>query len=436
MPLLGLDIGSSSVKAAVLRGTKIVGRVARAEFPTRYDGPKVEVDPKAILKAVGKVVRDLGGAATKVDAIAISVMSPAWVAMDAKGEALTPIVTHQDRRSVAEARAIEDRVGKDRHLQLAGNRPFPGGISSTSWAWFKKHEPDRVKRADLVGQLNTFLHRQITGQRVIDPSNASFTGLYKTLTLDGWSDPLCAAATISKNVLPNIFFANQIAGTVSSEGARRFSLRQGLPVMAGLVDGSAGMLLAGAKPGQLLNVSGSTDVLALCVDRPNPHEKLLTRAVGVGHKWVSVSTLAAVGTALNWVRDQFYVDLSDEKYWKLVSTLAKRPPGSRVTFDNYLAGERTSIDQHTATIGGLTLASSRDDILAALLDNLAASSAARLELLKQNNGVTFRRDVVIAGGVGRRLSKILHRDWPGQWRFIVPPDEATLRGLGTLEPTT
>jgi len=431
MPLLGLDIGSSSVKAAILRGTKIVGDVARADFKTRYDGPKVEVDPQAIIKAIRSVIRDLGTAATKVDAVAISVMSPAWVAMDGQGNALTPIVTHQDRRSVEQAVAIEKRVGEARHLRLAGNRPFPGGISSTTWSWFKQNEPGRLKQVDLVGHLNTFVHRQLTGERVIDLSNASFTGLYKTLTLDGWSDELCAAAAISKSVLPDVFESDEIAGKVTREGARRFGLPVGLPVMAGIIDGSAGMLLAGAKVGQLLNVSGSTDVLALCVGRPNPHPKLLTRAIGVGKKWVSVSTLAAVGTALNWVRSQLFADLADEKYWKLVAALSKRPPASRVSFDNYLAGERTSIEQRTATVAGLTLSSTREDILAALLDHLAVSSAARLDLLK-HNAIPFHREVVIAGGVGRRLSQILHRDWPGKWKFVVPPEEATLRGLGTL----
>ena len=55
-------------------------------------------------------------------------------------------------------------------------------------------------------------------------------------------------------------------------------------------------ILAGANPGQLLNVCGSTDVLALCVNRPRPHEKLITRALGVGKRWLSVSTLAAGGS--------------------------------------------------------------------------------------------------------------------------------------------
>src|SRR5256885_874522 len=79
---------------------------------------------------VAKAIGQIGGEAKRVDVVGLSVMSPSWVAMDKKGKALTPIITHQDRRSVEEAKAIEARVGKGRFLKLAGNRPVPGGISA------------------------------------------------------------------------------------------------------------------------------------------------------------------------------------------------------------------------------------------------------------------------------------------------------------------
>src|SRR5688500_14739649 len=125
--VLGIDIGSSSVKAGLLRDRRVVGRVARVGFDTRYDGVRAEVDADAILRAVARAVRQL--VARSIDHVALSTMSPSWVAMDSRGRALTPVVTHQDRRSVDIAMAIERRVGRRRHLRLAGNRPFPGGIS-------------------------------------------------------------------------------------------------------------------------------------------------------------------------------------------------------------------------------------------------------------------------------------------------------------------
>jgi xylulokinase len=447
MRLLGIDVGSSSVKSAVLRDGKIVGKITRAYFPTRHEGVRVEVKPEAILKAVRDTVVELGPAARKADAIALAVMSPAWVAMDANGRPVTPVVTHQDRRSVKVARDVEERVGKGRHLALAGNRPFPGSISSTTWAWYRQHEPRSLRRAGLVGHLNTFLHRQFTGARVVDPSNASFMGLYGTVDQSGWKDELCDAVGISRSLLPDVLEADRIGGRITRDAARRLSLPEGLPMTVGLVDTSAAMLLAGTQPGQLLNVCGSTDVLALCTDKPRPHEKLLTRALGVGRKWMSVSTLAAAASAIYWAHRELFPDWPLRKFQKAVRDIGLRTPGSRprkrarnvgnpidalVLFEPYLAGERASMEQRRGAFTGLTLATKREDLLEAIIESLVAASAARLQLLDTGD-VTIRRRVVVSGGSLDRLDEIFHRDWPGRWTFRAE-DEATLRGLGKLLP--
>jgi xylulokinase len=431
--LLGIDVGSSSVIAGILRGTTVLKESPRAFFTSRCEGARVDVDPETLLAAVKKAVEGLGEDARKVDAVALAVMCPAWVAMDKNGRALTPIVTHQDRRSVEIARDIEARFGKDRHLNLVGCRPFPGGISSTTWAWFRKHEPARLRKADLVGHLNTFLHRNLTGARVIDPSNASFTGLYETIKLGGWSEELCANIGVSSSLLPDILDADRIAGVVTPEAARAFGLREGTPVMTGIVDGSAGMLLAGAKVGQLFNVCGSTDVLALCTDRPRPHERLLTRALGVQNKFLAVGTLAAVASAIYWMRDQFFQGMSIDDFREEFRRLAKAGPSASGTvhFEPYMAGERTSIEQRQGAFTGLTLASNRTHMLSAVMEGLIAASAARLPLLKAT-GTPILPTVVISGG-SDRLDALLRRDWPGKWKVKAVTD-ATMRGLGTLKP--
>jgi len=430
---LALDIGSSSVIAGILRGKKTVAEAPRVFFKTRHQGGRVEVDADEMLAAVQRAIAGLDGQAKKVDAIALAVMSPAWVAMDRKGRALTPIVTHQDRRSVAVAADIEARVGKERHLAIVGCRPFPGGISSTTWAWYLRHEPHRLRRADLAGHLNTFLHRQMTGARVIDPSNASFTGLYRTLALDGWSPELCAEIGASLSLLPEVLDANCIAGGVTPAAAAALGLLAGTPMMTGLMDGSAGMLTAGANPGQLFNVCGSTDVLALCTETPRPHEKLLTRALGIGRKWLAVSTLAAVASAIYWARDQFFREWPIEQFRAEIFRLGRLggKAAGGVVFDPYMAGERTSIEQRRGAFTGLTLASTRENMLSAILEGLIKASAERFPMLEAT-GTPLLPNVVVSGGADR-LDTLMHRDWPGKWKFRSVTD-ATMRGLGTLTP--
>ena len=449
MNLLGIDVGSSSVKTATLRGGKVVGKITRAYFPTRPHGVRVEVDPQVILKAVVKSIAALGTSARRADAIALAVMSPAWVAMDAKGKPLTPVVTHQDRRSVATALALEERVGREKHLQLSGNRPFPGGISSTTWAWYLQNHPGALRRADLVGHLDTFLHRTFTGARVTDPSNASFMGLYRTLDQSGWSEELCEAIGAKRSLLPEVHEADRVGGKLTRDAARRLGLADGLPMTVGIVDTSAAMLLTGARPGQLLNVCGSTDVLALCTDRPHPHERLLTRALGVGNRWLSVSTLAAAASAIYWAKRELFADWSVEKFQKAVRKIGlgnatarrgryplkradRREALDAVSFEPYLAGERTSIEQRRGAFTNLTLATTREQMLTAVIESLVKASAQRLALLDTGD-VKILHKVVVSGGSQDRLDELFHRDWPGRWTFHAE-DEATLRGLGKLVP--
>jgi len=438
MTILAIDIGSSSVKAQRFKNGEALGALPRVAYPTVHDGLKVEVDADVLLAAVAESIARTESAKGSVDFVALSVMSPAWVAMDAGGKALTPIISHQDRRSIDIAIQLEERVGKIKHLELAGNRPFPGGISSTTCAWFLANQPDVMARADLVGHLNTFVHRRLTGARVIDPSNASFTGLYLTCqrgSARNWSDDLCAAVGISKSVLPNVLDANVVAGKVTTEAAGRFNLLAGTPILTGMVDTSAAMMVTGAADGQLFHSVGSTDVLGVACDAPAPHERLLTRCVGVGEKWMSVSTIAASGSALDWTHKLLFSDLSAEKFHELTADLAKRRVKSIVHFDPYLAGERTSVEQKQAAFTGLTLATTREEMLASMIEALAVASGQRLDLLGQGKR-TFLPHVFVTGGAGA-LADLMHRDWPspaqGQWEFQFI-NEAALAGLATLTP--
>jgi len=436
MTILGLDVGSSSVKAGIVREGQIIGRVAVATYSTRFDGTKAEVDPKKVLAAIARAMGELGERARRVDAIGLSVMGPAWVAMDSSGKAITPIVTHQDRRSVVEARELLGRLGEKVFLRIAGNLPFPGSMSVTNYAWYAKHEPSVIRRADLIGHLNTFLHRQFTVARVIDPSNASFTGMYETMKRGGWSTEICEAAGVELSKLPEIVSADRTPGKVTKRAAGRFAMREGTPVFTGLIDTGAALMLWGPREGQLINVSGSTDVLMLCTTRPRPHPKLLTRALGVGDFMLSVSSIAAAGSSIHWMKEEFFREMSEQNFYRLVRKMARESKGRTasegVVFEPYLAGDRASIEQKRAAFRGLTLSTTREQILQAVIDALAAASGERLKLLKFP-GAKMRRTVFVSGGTARVMGEVLHRDWPGKWKFEAE-GEASLRGLSCIKP--
>jgi sugar (pentulose or hexulose) kinase len=428
MKALAIDIGTSSVKACLLKGTRIASAVVRAAFPTRREGAQVDVEADAIDRAVASCLRELG--AIDVEIVHLSVMAPSWLAMDGRGRALTRIVTHQDRRSVEQAREIERRVGAKRHLSIVANRPFPGGISSTSLLWHLQHAPGAMKRVKLVGHLSTYLIRRLTGRAVIDPSNASFTGLYDTLRAK-WSDELIDAIGIDADILPELNDADAVVGAVSPEGSAIYGIRAGTPITAGIMDGSCAMLLAGPKPGQMVNVVGSTDVLAVCTKRPRPAPDVLTRALGVGGWFVVVDTIAAAGSAIDWAGRELFADLSTEAFHRRVVRASRLKPDPSLVFDPALAGSRTNVEPVRGSLVGLTLATTRDELLVSMLDQLARSSAARLERLRIASRTQLLDEVLLAGGAEKLARRVFHRDWPGRMAFRSDPD-ATLRGLGVL----
>jgi sugar (pentulose or hexulose) kinase len=173
-------------------------------------------------------------------------------------------------------------------------------------------------------------------------------------------------------------------------------------------------------------------VLALCTNRPKPHERLLTRALGVNGLWLQVSTLAAMASSIYWARDQFFTGMPIEEFrakFRRLSKLGAAAAGG-VVFEPYMAGERTSIEQRQGAFRNVTLATTKTHLLAAIMEGLTRTSAERLPLLSAT-GTRLRRDVAVSGG-SDRLDQLMHRDWPGEWKFRAVTD-ATMRGLGTME---
>ena len=438
--LLAIDVGSSSVKAAVLEGTEVFGAIASAPFATDFAGDRAEVPVDRIDAAVHAAVSQLE--LDGVAAVGLTGMGPAWLAMADDGTAITPVVTHQDRRSLDQAERIEATIGRERHLHAAGNRPTPGGISSTTAAWFAENT-GVVTRAARVGHLPTYLMRRLAGVWAIDPSNAGFSGLMDVSTGD-WSGELCQTAGVTIDKLPPIVDAAAVVGeTVKND----LGVPAGLPAFGGYVDGSGPLLLDGATPGTLCHSAGSTDVLAACLDRPTPREGLLCRPLGTRGLWVGAATQAAGAAGLAWARRVLYAEADDAAFAaavELAGGLARRvgsdaqtrrasPPADAPTFRPSLAGDRQQVRQPTAGFDDLTLAHTRDDLLAAVLRALVDDHRDRLDRLLAVAG-DVQRSVITTGG-GDLLARHCHAGWPDtdSWTFR-EVDQATLRGLGAINP--
>jgi sugar (pentulose or hexulose) kinase len=144
--------------------------------------------------------------------------------------------------------------------------------------------------------------------------------------------------------------------------------------------------------------------------------------------------LASAGTTFAWAQRTLFPDLESADFHALIEQLGTESDNGGVRFRPYLAGDRTTLNQPRGGFSGLTLATTREQLLTAVVDGLAAASAARVPLL---TAVRAPRPLVFV--TGGAAAEVMYRDWPapadgGAWtRRPVP--EATLAGAAVLGET-
>ncbi len=448
MNTISLDIGTTAAKAAAFEGSRRVGEVLRASMPVRVHGDAAELDAGAVLQLVlGLIGRLAGQLRGRVDCIAVAAMSPAVCLLDREDRPVTPIICHLDRRSQAEAIEIAGHFGQQELLRTMGNLPIPGGIACTILRWLQTHQPDAWRRAARIVPLTTLITCRLTGHCACDPGTAAFLGTYSIAphyTAGGirpWQGML-DFLQIPADALPQVMDGGAVIGRVAADVAAELHMETRPVVLAGLMDTSAACAHAGLAVGHMYNVIGTTDVLAICTDRPRPARGVLTRPVGVGPLWLAVGTMAAAGAALDWAHRTFFADYSSQQYYDLLRQVRMSIPGTQrapgpatrksaggggLTFEPDLAGSRMRIVQRYGTIRGIRFSSSREDILAALIESLASRSRQRLRILSRQ----ARPDGTVFVGGGAAAAGIQDL-WIGRFRATDMPEDASLQGLARL----
>ena len=107
--LLGVDIGTTSVKVQAFSDRLQPLGFERIEYGSTIDGERFEQDPQAIWRCVIAAVRSLGtGLSLRgVTAIGVVGQAPTLVLVDGSGECLTPCLGWRDVRAHAEARDLD-----------------------------------------------------------------------------------------------------------------------------------------------------------------------------------------------------------------------------------------------------------------------------------------------------------------------------------------
>jgi sugar (pentulose or hexulose) kinase len=256
---LGVDLGTQGVRAlAVSSGGGVLARAARP-LRSRRDGPRHEQDPEQWWSALTQVCRATTAALGPVPIAAMAVCgtSGTIALVDAEGDPLSPGLMYDDSRAGEEAECVNE-VGSAVWDSL-GYRIQP------SWAlpklvWLAREHGDLAPGTRLAHQVDFVNRRLVGGEVPTDSSNALKTGY--DLLHEAWPGEVLAELGVPEGTLPGVVRPGTQLGLVGRSGAEATGIAAGTPVIAGMTDGCAAQLAAGAlSVGHWNSVLGTTLVL-------------------------------------------------------------------------------------------------------------------------------------------------------------------------------
>ncbi len=423
--LLGLDLGTGSCKAVLMREDGAVVRSASRGYAV--NAPQngwAESQPSAWLEAIGQVSREVVRGAD-VRAIGLSGQMHGLVLADVSGVALRPAMLWSDTRSQRQLEVYR-RLGTAT-LERLGN-PIVAGMMGASLLWLKTHESALLTSSRWALLPKDWLRWQLTGEVCSDPSDASGTLLYD-MQRDDWAHDLMETLGLP-DLLPPLQPSSQIAGYVTSSAAALLGVQAGTPVATGGGDTPCAMLGNGILKTGVAQLSiGTGAQIVAPKDAPISDSSFRTHLYrSVTDHWYAMAAMQNAGLALERVREWLGLDW-DEFYAAAFSV----PDSSGLIFKPYLSGERTP--HMNASLRGsfqhLGLHHTRVHLARAALEGVAFSISDGLEALRAA-GVEITALRLAGGGTLQTPWRQLLSDALGVPLLTGGAPDASARGAAVL----
>ena len=375
--LVGLDIGTTSVKALALSEDGAVAGRAEEEYALSIPRPGwAEQDPDDWVRAADTALDALG-----IDdkSVGLSGQMHGLVALDEEQRVLRPAILWNDQRTAAECVEIEERLSVGRLIELTGNRALPG-FTAPKLLWLRTHEPDVYDRIAHVLLPKDYVRLKLFGDLATDAADASGTLLFDVAGRR-WSEEVLAALEIPREWLPPVRESTDVAGA-GDQAAGAVGVGVYAPGPASVVLGTSGVVFA-----------------PLAEFSPDPEGRAHMFCHAVPETWHAMGVMLSAAGSLGWFRNAL---APDAPYERLDAEAAGWPPGAEgLFFAPYLAGERTPHADPGArgAFVGLSLRHDRGALVRAVLEGVAYGLRDCLEVLR---GVGCTVDVGRVSGGGAR----------------------------------
>lgn len=399
--LMGIDLGTSSVRAGIYREDGLRLGLAAASYP--IDTPasdRSEQDPNAWWQATASAItgalKVAGIRGSQVTGIAFDGQMHGGALLDWDGDPVCPAIIWPDSRCAGELDEITDLLGDAIITKTIMNRPFPGTFAATLY-WMRKHDPSTWKSIRHILPPKDYIRYRMCGLFNTDPSDASATLLFDQNARD-WSPDIAKRLDIPIEWLPYVVTSDEeISETYGIE--EETGIPDGVPVIIGGADQACAAFGNGVtEPGTVLVTIGTGGQVCTPLTAPaNTHDLSLNVFCHLPEsRWYLMGATLSAGLCLRWFRDTFapgtpFEDLSNE-------ASAVEDTGE-LMFLPYLPGKR-SPDLNPAAHGlfsGIRLQHSRGHFVRAIMEGVAFDLR---ECLDEICTVSVKPERIILSGGG------------------------------------
>ncbi len=430
---LGVDLGTSSIKAAIFDAAGTLRWVAAANYDLSVTQDRAEIDPEAWWRGCREAMSGAPGELIDhVQGVGLSGQMHGLVLTDSDNVPIRDAILWPDRRATAEVELFAE-IEAAKPGSLAN--PLVPGMPGPVLLWLREHEPHVWSAMRHVLAPKDWVRSRLTGSTdaVTDASDASATLMYD-VQVNGWSQDVTDMLGLDPSTLPPILASDAVAGTLNGQAGLELGLREGVPVAVGAGDSAAALLGLGVdSPGTVvLNVGTAGQAISVvgALREDLPHALYAQyRTAGPGSTWYAMAPVLNAGLALDWVRTVLGLEW-EALFGEAEHALTRAPTDPR--FVPYLAGERDpeiGLDARGAWLG-LSVAHDAAALARSALVGVASYLAHRTRSLVE---LTGGKRVVLSGGSTRNL------DWAqllttliGQEVDIAVDAHASVRGAAIL----
>ncbi len=402
---LGIDLGTQSAKGVVV---DIDGNVvAQASIDHTMESPKPGYyeqdadkvwwyDTVYLSKELLKQLDDKYISHSTLQGMAVSTTAPCVLPVDKSGKPLRKGIMYGiDTRATKQIAYLEEKIGKEKIFAIGGQH-----LSSQSCnpkvLWIKDNEPEVWKKTDKILTSCGYVVYKLTDRMCTDTYDAMGYSPLFDIRNQRW-DSTYEKDVFSLDLLPDILWTAEIAGTVTKEVNQLTGLPVGLPVIAGTADAAAEAMSCGVSNiGDMMMMYGSSNFFIMITSALRPVEQFWASNWFEKGSTVLAGGMSTVGSLFSWFNATF--PGRSFKEWEELA--AKSTVGANgVTILPYFAGERTPIHDANAkgVFFGMQLTTNAGDMFQALQEAIGFGVKHNLDVLAQAGEKASR--IVAIGGV-------------------------------------